>query len=67
MFSVNYLSEWLGHGRIQTTLGYLGLAPDPSGSLASASDGKTHYRQLEGPIMVGHLKPLVTWLALAEE
>ena len=35
VFSVNYLSQWLGHGRIQTTLGYLGLAPDPSGSLAS--------------------------------
>ena len=32
---LNYLSRWLGHGRIQTTLGYLELAPDPSGSLAS--------------------------------
>ena len=32
---LNYLSRWLGHGRIQTTLVYLELAPDPSGSLAS--------------------------------
>ncbi len=30
---LNYLSAWLGHGRIQTTLVYLELAPDPSGSL----------------------------------
>ena len=32
---LNYLSRWLGHGRIQTTLVYLDLAPDPSGNLAS--------------------------------
>ena len=32
---LNYLSRWLGHGRIQTTLVYLDLAPDPAGSLAS--------------------------------
>ena len=32
---LNYLSQWLGHGRIQTTLVYLELAPDPSGNLAS--------------------------------
>ena len=32
---LNYLSRWLGHGRIQTTLVYLELAPDLSGSLAS--------------------------------
>ena len=32
---LNYLSRWLGNGRIQTTLVYLELAPDPSGSLAS--------------------------------
>ena len=32
---LNYLSRWLGHGLIQTTLVYLELAPDPSGSLAS--------------------------------
>ena len=32
---LNYLSRWLGHGRIQTTLVYLELAPDPSGSLAA--------------------------------
>ena len=30
---LNYLSRWLGQGRIQTTLVYLELAPDPSGSL----------------------------------
>ena len=32
---LNHLSRWLGHGRIQTTLVYLELAPDPSGSLTS--------------------------------
>ena len=32
---LNYLSRWLGHGRIQTTLVYLELALDQSGSLAS--------------------------------
>ena len=32
---LNYLSRWLGHGRIQTTLVYLELAPDPLGRLAS--------------------------------
>ena len=32
---LNYPSRWLGDGRIQTTLVYLELAPDPSGSLAS--------------------------------
>ena len=32
---INYLSRWLGHGRIQTTLVCLELAPDPAGSLAS--------------------------------
>ena len=30
---VNYLSPWLGHSSIQTTLIYLELVPDPSGSL----------------------------------
>ena len=30
----NYLSRWLGHSSIQTTLIYLELVPDPSGSLA---------------------------------
>ena len=32
---LNYLSRWLAHGRIQTTLVCLELAPDPSGALAS--------------------------------
>ena len=32
---INYLSRWLGHSSIQTTLIYLELVPDPSGSLAS--------------------------------
>ena len=32
---VNYLSRWLGHSSIQTTLIYLELVPDPSGSLAA--------------------------------
>ena len=31
---INYLSRWLGHGSIQTTLIYLELVPDPTGSLA---------------------------------
>ena len=30
---INYLSRWLGHPSIQTTLIYLELVPDPSGSL----------------------------------
>ena len=32
---INYLSKWLGHSSIQTTLIYLELVPDPSGSLAA--------------------------------
>ena len=32
---LNYLSRWLGHVSIQTTLIYLELVPDPFGSLAS--------------------------------
>ena len=31
---INYLSLWLGHRSIQTTLVYLELVPDPSGRLA---------------------------------
>ena len=31
---INYLSSWLGHSSIQTTLIYLELVPDPTGSLA---------------------------------
>ena len=31
---INYLSRWLGHSSIQTTLIYLVLVPDPTGSLA---------------------------------
>ena len=31
-----YLSRWLGHSSIQTTLIYLELVPDPSGSLDRA-------------------------------
>ena len=30
---INYLSRWLGHSSIRTTLIYLELVPDPSGSL----------------------------------
>ena len=30
---INYLSRWLGHSSIQTTLIYLELVPDPTGSL----------------------------------
>ena len=32
---INYLSRWLGHSSIQTTLIYLELVPDPTRSLAS--------------------------------
>ena len=32
---LNYLSRWLGHASIQTTLIYLELVPDPAGSVAS--------------------------------
>ena len=32
---LNYLSRWLGHSDIKTTLIYLQLVPDPSGSLAA--------------------------------
>ncbi|MYC08249.1 MAG: tyrosine-type recombinase/integrase [Chloroflexi bacterium] len=32
--SINYLSRWLGHSSIQTTLIYLELVPDPTGSLS---------------------------------
>ena len=31
---INYLSSWLGYSSIQTTLIYLELVPDPTGSLA---------------------------------
>ena len=31
---INYLSRWLGHSSIQTTLIYLELVQDPTGSLA---------------------------------
>ena len=30
---INYRSRWLGHSSIQTTLIYLELVPDPTGSL----------------------------------
>ena len=32
---INYLSRWLGHSSIQTTLIYLELVPDPTGSLSA--------------------------------
>ena len=32
---INYLSRWLGHRSIQTTLIYLELVPDPAGRLAT--------------------------------
>ena len=32
---INYLSRWLGHRSIQTTLVYLELVPDPAGKLAT--------------------------------
>ena len=31
---INYISRWLGRSSFQTTLVYLELVPDPSGSLA---------------------------------
>lgn len=32
---INYVSRWLGHSSLQTTLIYLELVPDPTGSLAA--------------------------------
>ena len=32
---INYLSRWLGHSSIQTTLIYLELVQDPTRSLAA--------------------------------
>ena len=32
---INYLSRWLGHKKLSTTLIYLELVPDPSGRLAT--------------------------------
>ena len=32
---INYLSRWLGHSTIQTTLIYLELVPDPMRSLGA--------------------------------
>ena len=32
---INFLSRWLGHSSIQTTLIYLELVPDPTGSLVA--------------------------------
>ena len=32
---INYLSRWLGHSSVQTTLIYLELVPDPTGSMAA--------------------------------
>ena len=32
---LNYLSRWMGHADIKTTLVYLELVPDPTGSLAT--------------------------------
>ena len=32
---INYQSRWLGHSSIQTTLIYVELVPDPTGSLAA--------------------------------
>ena len=32
---INYVSRWLGHASIQTTLVYLELVPDPTGSLST--------------------------------
>ena len=34
---INYLGRWLGHSSFQTTLIYLGLVPDPMGSVATIS------------------------------
>ena len=34
---INYLSQWLGHSPVQTTLIYVELVPDPTGSLAMVS------------------------------
>ena len=33
---INYLSRWLGHSSIETTLIYLELVPEPTGCPAAA-------------------------------
>ena len=44
---INYLSRWLGHSSTQTTLIYLELVPDPSGSL-----GRVPQAHGGGPVFV---------------
>ena len=48
---INYLSRWLGHSSIQTTLIYLELVPDPTGSLAMVPCGQ---RQLFWPLCANY-------------
>ena len=45
---INHLSRWLGHSSIQTTLIYLELVPDPSGSLAMCQRrlNSVHFRRI---------------------
>ena len=47
---INYLSRWLGHSSIQTTLIYLELVPDPTGSLAMVPSTTTQYSLMLRPV-----------------
>ena len=49
---INYLSRWLGHSSIQTTLIYLELVPDPTGSLQSGDCAVKFGVQLYPQLMV---------------
>ena len=35
---INYVSDWLGYSSTQTTLIYLDLVPNPTGSLAGSRE-----------------------------
>ena len=69
---LNYLIRWLGHGRIQTTLVYLELAPE---SLGKSGIGAMIHTlgvgwedaipAVTGDIAVGHQTPPVAEVALA--
>ena len=71
---INYLSRWLGHSSIQTTLIYLELVPDPSGG---PSPGAVKFRVLGGlvpsqdiaevqtgvmSLIIGEVRFPLTWL-----
>ena len=46
---INYLSRWLGHKSIQTTLIYLELVPDPAGQLVGVTSTKGEPSGINAP------------------